>query len=147
MSVIPFGIIGAIWGHFFMGYPVSLMSLFGIIALSGVVVNDSLIMVDFVNKRRSGGVELLEAVVDAGTVRFRARFLTSLTTFVGILPMLMEGSIQSEGMIPMAISLGFGIVFATSITLFLVPCLYVVLDDLARIFVRLTKNYNREEIN
>ena len=116
-----------------MGHPVSLMSLLGMIALGGVVVNDSLIMVDFVNKARAEGLSTMEAVIGSGSRRFRAILITTLTTFVGILPMLLETSIQAESLIPMAISLGFGILFATVITLFLVPCLYIVLEDFKKV--------------
>ncbi len=133
MSVIPFGIIGAVVGHMLMGLAVSMMSIFGIIALSGVVVNDSLIMVDFINRAKEKGESIMEAVVGAGCQRFRAIMLTSLTTFFGVLPMLLESSVQAQFVIPMAVSLGFGIIFATVITLLLVPCLYVMLNDLARL--------------
>ncbi|NQX89429.1 MAG: efflux RND transporter permease subunit [Halioglobus sp.] len=132
MGVIPFGMIGAIFGHWAMGYPLSMMSLMGVIALSGVVVNDSLIMVDFVNKAIAEGKDRFAAIVDAGTRRFRAILLTSLTTFFGLVPMLLEKTAQAESMVPMAISLAFGIVFATVITLLLIPCLYMILKDLAR---------------
>jgi multidrug efflux pump subunit AcrB len=131
MGVIPFGMIGAIFGHWVMGYPLSMMSLMGVIALSGVVVNDSLILVDFVNKAIADGTDRLTAVVNAGTLRFRAILLTSLTTFFGLVPMLTERTTQAEQMVPMAISLAFGIVFATVITLLLIPCLYMILEDLA----------------
>ncbi len=130
MSVIPFGIIGAVVGHLVMGKAISMMSVFGIIALAGVVVNDSLVMVDFVNQSLARGKGLLDAVIGAGTERFRAILLTSLTTFVGLFPMLVETSVQAQFVIPMAISLAFGIVFSTVITLLLVPTLYVMLDDL-----------------
>lgn len=130
MSVIPFGIIGAVVGHVIMGMAISMMSIFGIIALSGVVVNDSLIMVEFINRARRPGGDIVEAVIAAGTQRFRAILLTSLTTFFGILPMLLESSVQAQFVIPMAVSLAFGILFATVITLILVPCLYVMLRDL-----------------
>ncbi len=130
MSVIPFGLIGAVVGHVLMGMTVSMMSIFGIIALSGVVVNDSLIMVDFINRSIAKGNDILKAVVEAGRSRFRAILLTSLTTFFGVLPILLETSMQAQFVIPMAVSLGFGIIFATVITLLLVPCLYMVLDDL-----------------
>ena len=136
MGVIPFGIIGAVIGHILLGYAISLMSAVGIIALSGVVVNDSLIMVDFVNRAVRGGMDRAEAAVRAGMRRFRAIILTSLTTFCALTPMLTESSVQAEVIIPMAISLAFGIIFATVITLGLVPCLYVVLDDLDRLFAR-----------
>ena len=130
MGVIPFGMIGAIFGHWVLGYPLSMMSLMGVIALSGVVVNDSLILVDFVNKAKAEGIDLYTAVIQAGTRRFRAILLTSLTTFFGLIPMLTERTLQAEMMVPMAISLAYGIVFATVITLLLLPCLYMILEDL-----------------
>jgi multidrug efflux pump subunit AcrB len=132
MSVIPFGLIGAVLGHMIMGLTLSVMSLFGMLALSGVVVNDSLVMVDFVNKRRKAGMSVEEAVRIAGGDRFRAIMLTSLTTFVGLVPLMFEKSTQAQFLIPMGVSLGFGILFATSVTLFLVPMNYLVLEDLKR---------------
>jgi multidrug efflux pump subunit AcrB len=132
MGVIPFGIIGAIVGHWITGYPMSMMSMMGVIALSGVVVNDSLILVDYINKATAAGTTLITAVVHAGNRRFRAILLTSLTTFFGLAPMLLERSIQAQQIVPMAISLAFGIVFATVITLLLVPCLYMILADLQK---------------
>lgn len=129
MGVIPFGIIGAVVGHIVLNMSFSMMSFFGVIALSGVVVNDSLIMVDFINSAIARGENLLDAVVDSGCLRFRAILLTSLTTFFGLLPMLLESSVQAQFVIPMAVSLGFGIIFATVITLILIPCLYIVLND------------------
>lgn len=132
MSVIPFGMIGAVLGHWVLGMPVSILSLFGIIALAGVVVNDSLVMVDYVNKARAAGTDLRYAVLDAGCRRFRAITLTSLTTFFGLLPIVLEKSLQAKIVIPMAISLAFGIIFATVITLLLVPCLYLILADTKR---------------
>jgi multidrug efflux pump subunit AcrB len=130
MGVIPFGIIGAIVGHLITGHPLSMMSLMGVIALSGVVVNDSLILVDFVNKAVASGSDRYTAVLEAGARRFRAIMLTSLTTFFGLIPMLLEQTAQAQQLVPMAISLAFGIVFATVITLLLVPSLYMILDDL-----------------
>ncbi len=132
MGVIPFGMIGAIFGHWVSGYPLSMMSMMGVIALSGVVVNDSLILVDFVNKSIAEGKDRYSAVVEAGTRRFRAILLTSLTTFFGLIPMILERTLQAEMMVPMAISLAYGIVFATVITLLLLPCLYMILDDFAQ---------------
>jgi multidrug efflux pump subunit AcrB len=129
MSVIPFGIIGAVLGHLVMAESLSMFSLFGLVALSGVVVNDSLIMIDFINKARGRGVALRQAVVESGTLRFRAIVLTSVTTAVGLLPIITEGSLQAQTVIPMAISLGFGILFATFITLFLIPSLYMLQED------------------
>jgi multidrug efflux pump subunit AcrB len=132
MSVIPFGTIGALFGHLILGIQVSMMSFFGIIALAGVVVNDSLILVDFVNKERAMGVPLLNAVRDAASKRFRAILLTSLTTFFGLIPIILETSLQAQLLIPMATSLAFGILFATVITLFLIPSLYIILDDFGK---------------
>ncbi|HET8817851.1 MAG TPA: efflux RND transporter permease subunit [Pseudidiomarina sp.] len=132
MSVIPFGMIGAVVGHWILGMPISILSLFGIIALAGVVVNDSLVMVDYVNQARAEGTPLRKAVAEAGAVRFRAILLTSLTTFFGLVPIVMETSLQAKIVIPMAISLAFGILFATVITLILIPCLYLIMDDTKR---------------
>ena len=136
MSVIPFGIVGAIIGHLVLDHAVSVLSICGIIALSGVVVNDSLIMVDFVNRARQEGHRLIDAAISAGTQRFRAIILTSLTTFMGLMPIVFERSLQAQIVIPMAISLAFGILFATVITLLLVPALYIILDDIKQFFTR-----------
>jgi len=132
MSVIPFGIIGALVGHWILDLQVSMMSFFGIIALAGVVVNDSLILVDFVNRERALGVPLIQSVNDAARKRFRAILLTSLTTFFGLIPIVLETSLQARIVIPMAASLAFGILFSTVITLFLIPSLYLILDDFRR---------------
>ena len=134
MSVIPFGLIGAVIGHIVLDEAISMFSLFGIVALAGVVVNDSIIMVDFINKAREAGRGIIDAVVESGTQRFRAIVLTSLTTAAGLMPIMTETSTQAQFVIPMAISIAFGIVFATVITLFLIPCLYVILDDLINFF-------------
>ncbi|MFP6866608.1 MAG: efflux RND transporter permease subunit, partial [Roseibacillus sp.] len=133
MSVIPFGIVGAVIGHILMKTELSIMSMCGIVALSGVVVNDSLVLVDYVNRHRKESASIVEAALRAGGVRFRAIILTSLTTFAGLMPMLVETDMQARFLIPMAISLGFGILFATAITLILVPAVYVMLEDLKRI--------------
>jgi len=131
MSVIPFGTIGALVGHWILGIPVSMFSYFGIIALSGVVVNDSLILVDYINKDKARGVPLHQAVIDAARYRFRPILLTSLTTFLGLAPItLFETSTQAQLVVPMAASLAFGILFATLITLVLIPTLYLVLEDI-----------------
>jgi len=130
MVSIPFGVIGAIIGHIVMGYSLSIMSLFGVVALSGVVVNDSLVLIDFANRRRLGGESAHDAVVAAGIQRFRPILLTTLTTCCGLGPMIFETSRQARFLIPMAISLGFGILFATLIALILVPVLYMVVEDL-----------------
>jgi len=129
MSVIPFGVIGAIIGHIVMGRAISMFSLFGLIALAGVVVNDSLILVDFINKARAKGVVLRDAVINAGISRFRAIILTSFTTAAGLLPIMFESSPQAQAIIPTAISIGYGIIFATIITLFLVPALYLLQEE------------------
>ncbi len=132
MSVIPFGLVGAVIGHIVMGKAISMFSLFGLIALAGVVVNDSLILVDFINRARAEGREALDAVTAAARERFRPIILTSLTTAAGLGPIMAETSTQAQYVIPMAISLSFGIVFATVITLFLVPALYLLLGDFGR---------------
>ncbi len=129
MSAIPFGLVGAVWGHVFMDLSFSMMSLIGLVALSGVVVNDSLVLVDYVNRCRDGGAGLREAILEAGAARLRAILLTSATTFAGLTPLLLETSVQAKMLIPMAVSLAFGVVFATAITLFLVPAYYLILDD------------------
>ncbi len=128
MTAIPFGIVGAVIGHILLGYDLSLVSMMGVIALSGVVVNDSLIMIDYANKKRSG-MSAFEAIHEAGLRRFRPIILTTITTFGGLTPIILETSQQANYLIPMAISLGFGIIFATSIILVIVPCLYMILED------------------
>lgn len=133
MSVIPFGVVGAMFGHMALGMTMSALSMFGIIAVAGIVVNDSLVMVDFVNKARAEGVAIKQAVIQAGARRFRAIFLTSVTTFIGVMPIIMETSLQAKIVIPMAVSLAFGVLFATVITLILVPCQYVALEDAKRL--------------
>jgi len=137
MAVIPFGFVGAVIGHIFMGMELSIMSLCGIIALSGVVVNDSLVLVEYVNRHRAEDCGLVDAVWHAGAARFRPILLTSLTTFAGLMPMLLETDMQARFLIPMAVSLGFGILFATTITLILVPSVYLMLEDIRRVFSRI----------
>jgi len=145
MSVIPFGIIGAIVGHWLLGKTINMMSMYGFIALTGVVVNDSLIMVDFINKAKGSGIKMIDIVIQAGTQRFRAILLTSLTTFFGILPLYFETSLQAQFIIPMAISLGFGIIFATVITLFLIPSLYLIKDDIQQLFKKKESRFDTNE--
>ena len=135
MAAIPFGVIGAIIGHLVMGMNVGILSLFGIIGLSGVVVNDSLVLIDYINREKEAGASTSEAVVSAGKARFRPILLTSLTTFLGVLPLMLERSLQAQFLIPIAVSLGFGILFATLIILILVPSL-VVLEDRVRSILR-----------
>lgn len=134
MSVIPFGIVGAVVGHMLMDMELSIMSMCGIIALSGVVVNDSLVLVEYVNRHRKESGDIMEAIRDAGARRFRPIILTSLTTFAGLMPMLIETDMQARFLIPMAVSLGFGILFATTITLLLVPSVYMMLEDVKGLF-------------
>ena len=131
MSVIPFSFTGAIWGHFWLGLDLSMMSTFGLIAAAGVVINDSLVMTDFVNQRRAQGYSVKEAVTEAGSARFRAITLTSITTFAGVLPIMFESSLQAAFVVPMAAALGFAVLYATLVTLILVPCLYLIMLDLA----------------
>ena len=128
MSVIPFGFIGAVMGHVLFDVSINVMSIFGIIALSGVVVNDSLILVEFANRGKADNLSSEDAILNAGKKRFRAILLTTLTTFVGLLPLLFETSVQAQFVIPMALSLSFGILFASTITLLLIPCLYLVVE-------------------
>ena len=130
MSVIPFGLVGAVLGHLVMGLDLSLLSGFGIVALTGVVVNDSLIMIDRINQQRRQGMPLRRAVLESGCQRFRPILLTTLTTFFGLTPMILERSLQAKFLIPMAVSLSFGVLVATAITLLLVPSVYLILEDL-----------------
>ena len=135
MSIIPFGIIGAVIGHWLMCQTLTILSLSGLMALTGVVINDSLVLVDFINQRhRKAGEDLLSAVERAGVVRFRPVMLTSLTTFFGLLPLLLDKSVSAQFLVPMAISLGFGILFATVITLILIPTNIMIADDIEKFF-------------
>lgn len=133
MTAIPFGVVGAIAGHLLLGMELSIMSMLGLVALSGIVVNDSLVLVDFVNRERATGIPLIQAVRDAGARRFRPILLTSLTTTAGVTPLLLEQSLQAKFLIPMAVSLAFGVMFATFITLIFIPSTYVVLEDLRKL--------------
>ncbi|MDA0129305.1 efflux RND transporter permease subunit [Vibrio sp. MarTm2] len=145
MSVIPFSLTGAIWGHYWFGLDLSMMSTFGLIAAAGVVVNDSLVMTDYVNKVRSEGVAIKQAAIEAGCARFRAITLTSITTFVGVLPIMFESSLQAKFVIPMAVALGFAVLFATLLTLILVPCLYLMLEDIKNVFRRIKRLFSRKQ--
>ncbi len=138
MVSIPFGIVGAIAGHLIMGYGLSLLSMFGVVALAGVVVNDSLVLIDAANNKIRQGDNHYFAVTRAAIQRFRPIILTTLTTFFGLMPMIFETSRQARFLIPMAISLGFGILFSTLITLVLVPSLYVVVEDMKKLSGRLS---------
>jgi multidrug efflux pump subunit AcrB len=130
MSAIPFGFVGAVAGHVLMGYSLSMLSMFGIVALTGVVVNDSLVLIDATNQYRLKGVDAREAILMGAKRRLRPILLTSLTTFLGLAPMILEESVQARFLIPMAISLGFGVLFATFVILLLVPALYLITEDL-----------------
>jgi multidrug efflux pump subunit AcrB len=142
IAVIPFGLVGAVGGHMLEdwlksdgnGMPLSMLSYFGMLALSGVVVNDSLVLVDYINRKRRQGVPIFQAVNEAGAARFRAIILTSITTFAGLFPLIRMESTQAQFLIPMAVSLGYGILFATFITLFLIPINYLILEDLKDLY-------------
>ncbi|MEN8774811.1 MAG: efflux RND transporter permease subunit, partial [Akkermansiaceae bacterium] len=127
----------ALLGHLILEITPNFLWVFGLLALAGVVLNDSLVMVDFVNRKRRAGMPLMDAALAAGARRFRPIILTSLTTFAGLVPLLMDQSLQAQFLIPMAVSLGFGILFATGITLFLIPCALLVADDIGRPLKRL----------
>jgi multidrug efflux pump subunit AcrB len=133
MVAIPFGIVGAVIGHLLMGYSLSVVSMFGVLALTGVVVNDSLVLIDMANRQRKAGLSAYAAILTSGQLRFRPILLTTLTTFGGLTPMIFETSRQARFLIPMAISLGFGVLFATLITLALVPSIYLIVEDIRRI--------------
>jgi len=143
MLSIPFGIVGALIGHVLLGYELSIISMFGIVALSGVVVNDSLILVVTTNRYRQEGIEPLQALLDAAQRRFRPILLTSLTTFLGLTPIIFETSMQARFLIPMAISLGFGILIATFIILLIVPSAYLILEDIKH-FLNLPSSYESD---
>ncbi|MDP8208730.1 MAG: efflux RND transporter permease subunit [Candidatus Electryonea clarkiae] len=144
MSAIPFGIVGAVIGHLLLGYNISMISLWGIVALNGVVVNSSLVMIDFINRGRENGMSIKEAVMDSGVRRFRPIIMTSLTTFFGLSPMILETSIQAKFLVPMAVSLGFGVLFSTGITLVLVPALYLILEDIKSLFTRQSEDITED---
>ena len=130
MAAIPFGFVGAVFGHLLMGFNLSILSIFGMVGLAGVVVNDSLVLVYAANRLADAGKDAISAVTAAGGLRFRAIILTSLTTFAGLTPMLLEKSVQARFLIPMAVSLSFGVLFSTVITLILIPCGYVIHRDI-----------------
>jgi multidrug efflux pump subunit AcrB len=147
MIVIPFGVIGSVLGHLILGMDLNTFSIFGILAAAGVVVNDSLVMVDYVNKARKRGESLKNAVMHAGTKRFRAIMLTSITTFVGLVPIVFfETSMQAQIVIPMAISLSFGVLFATVVTLVLIPSLYMIIEDIKSAVSRKKKRQNGSDM-
>ena len=137
MMAIPFGIVGAVVGHLIMGLDITFISLFGLVGLAGVVVNDSLVLIHATNRLRREGANAHDAVTQAGVLRFRAIILTSLTTFAGLTPIILERSLQAKFLIPMAVSLGYGVLFATFITLLLIPSLYLILEDLLNFTARI----------
>ena len=143
MLAVPFAIIGALLGHIIMDLTPSYLSIFGMLALSGVAVNDTLVMVDYINRRRQEGMSLREAALQAGGRRFRPIFLTSVTTFVGLLPLMLDRSLQAQFLIPMAVSLAFGVLFATAVTLYLIPCTFLFGEDLIGVIRRLGDWYAR----
>jgi multidrug efflux pump subunit AcrB len=142
MSAIPFGMIGAVAGHVLLGYDLAMFSLIGVVALSGIVINDSLVMMDLINRERESGVSVHQAVRDSGVRRFRAIILTTMTTFLGLTPLLLEKSLQARFLTPMAVSVAFGVVFATLITLLLVPSLYLIVEDIKKLVTRRTHQQN-----
>ena len=130
MTAVPFGIVGAVWGHAIMGLSMSILSMCGLVALTGIVVNDSLVLVTYINTLRDSGKKLVDAVREAGATRFRAIILTSLTTAAGITPLMLEKEVQAQFLIPMAVALAYGVIFSTVITLVLVPSSYLILEDI-----------------
>ena len=145
MVSIPFGIVGAVIGHLVMGFDLTVVSMLGITALSGVVLNDSLVLIDFANRRRTEGLTAREAIASAGLRRFRPIMLTTLTTFFGLAPMIFETSFQAQILVPMAISLGYGILFSTLIILLLVPSLYLIVEDIKSFFGIKDRDYDAED--
>lgn len=141
MLAVPFAIIGALLGHIWMGMTPSYLSIFGMLALAGVAVNDTLVMVDYVNRRREDGASLEQAALEAGGRRFRPILLTSVTTFVGLLPLMMDRSLQAQFLIPMAVSLAYGVLFATVVTLYLVPCALLAAQDCGNVLRQLRRWY------
>ena len=136
MSAIPFGFLGAVIGHWVTGETFTILSAIGLVALAGILVNDSLVLVDFINKRVAAGLTPLEASIDGARKRLRAILLTTLTTAAGLIPLMFETSFQAKFLIPMAVTLTFGLLFATGLTLILVPCLNLIREDVLSGFFR-----------
>lgn len=145
MLAIPYSLIGAIGGHAIMGIPISVLSVCGVVALAGVAVNDGIVLIDAINRLRASGCSLVDAVREGGKTRFRPILLTSLTTFVGLLPLMSERSMQAQFLIPMAVSLSFGVAFATLVNLVLVPCGYLILEDIGAFFKGLMGSEQSQE--
>jgi len=139
LTAVPFGLMGAIFGHWMLGWQVSMFSIMGVIACAGVVVNDNLVLIDRINNLRAEGMDLVDALLQGATDRFRPIVLTSVTTFVGLLPIMLETSVQAQFLIPMVVSLSFGVIFATGVTLVLVPALYLLGDDIGKFLSTATK--------
>jgi len=139
LTAVPFGLMGAIFGHWILGWQVSMFSIMGVIACAGVVVNDNLVLIDRINNLRSEGMDLESALLQGATDRFRPIILTSVTTFVGLVPIMLETSVQAQFLIPMVVSLSFGVMFATGVTLVLVPALYLLGDDIGKLFGTLSR--------
>jgi multidrug efflux pump subunit AcrB len=137
MIAIPFGLIGSVVGHLIMGFELSMMSLIGLVALGGVVVNSGLVLVDYINRERRAGMPLVDAVREASVVRFRPILLTSLTTYAGLIPLMLEESMQAQVLVPMGISIAYGVIFSAAISLLMTPCSYLILEDLKRLPARL----------
>jgi len=134
LAIVPFGMIGAVWGHAFLGLPLTLFSMFGLVALSGVVINDSIVLIDFINSRVRDGVPIRDALLESGERRFRPIMLTSMTTIAGLIPLMLERSFQAQLLIPMAASLAFGLALATFLVLLLVPTFYSLYTSLLAMF-------------
>jgi multidrug efflux pump subunit AcrB len=145
MLAIPFGVIGVVWGHLLLGYEMTFLSLIGFVALSGIVVNDSLILVKFYNSMREQGMNLLDGLVAAGQARLRPIALTTVTTVLGLTPLMLERSFQAKFLIPMAISVAFGLMAATLVILIVLPCIMLIIDDIKAVTHLLWFGRTREE--
>ena len=143
LTAVPFGLMGAIFGHWLLGWQVSMFSIMGVIACAGVVVNDNLVLIDRINNLKGEGVPLEDALLQGAQDRFRPIILTSLTTFVGLLPIMMETSVQAQFLIPMVTSLAFGVLFATGVTLVLVPALYLMGEDMSKLIRKTADRFKR----
>ena len=143
LTAVPFGLMGAIFGHWLLGWQVSMFSIMGVIACAGVVGNDNLVLIDRINNLKGEGVPLEDALLQGAQDRFRPIILTSLTTFVGLLPIMMETSVQAQFLIPMVTSLAFGVLFATGVTLVLVPALYLMGEDMSKLIRKTADRFKR----
>jgi multidrug efflux pump subunit AcrB len=144
LAIVPFGMIGAVWGHAVLGIPLTLFSMFGLVALSGVVINDSIVLIDFINTRVRDGIEITDALLQAGERRFRPIMLTSMTTIAGLIPLMLERSFQAQLMIPMAASLAFGLALATFLVLVLVPVFYMLYHRFTQAIAFPSQSYQDE---